>query len=491
MLDLLNEPDARGIKWSTGPKQVGMTKYYIDAMDAIYSVHPTALMLIEGCGQLGTVAMNWGDGYATDAAIVKAGGVDDARPFFETIKTKPYANNVVISPHIYPPSISTHNEPDVVLAPGLFTRLDNSYGYLTKKGFCPSAGGPCKQFPVVYGETGAKFDKELDIKMLEDFAKYMTSDTPGHAPTPNMIWWCWNANSGDTGGIVNDQWKEIQWFKIGWLMRASGLAPWALAGKPLPDAANKPPVGTVATGTYAANSMFDQSGGKPAAVPPTTAAPLPPVTPAPVAKPAPVPPPTVKPAAVPAPTVAAATPKPTPKPAPSCEDVQPPSAAQYSCAQQASWGKCGESWMQGYCKKSCGKCPTTSSVLEVVDAEAVAGVGAPSLASAPAAAPRRAAAARASAPAAAPRPSTRSTVAADAAAVAELLAGVSEGVLDEATAMEAVAGILGDAEPAHQNAVLASLEAADDVAAALEASSEGDADDDADVAAAIMAMDGF
>jgi hypothetical protein len=95
-----------------------MTKYYVDAMDAIYSVHPTALMLVEGCGQLGTVAMNWGDGYATDAAIVKAGGVDDARPFFETIMTKPYANNVVISPHIYPPSISTHTEPDVVLAPG-------------------------------------------------------------------------------------------------------------------------------------------------------------------------------------------------------------------------------------------------------------------------------------------------------------------------------------------------------------------------------------
>ena len=35
-------------------------------------VHPTALMLLEGTGQLGTVAMNWGDGFATDAAVVEA-----------------------------------------------------------------------------------------------------------------------------------------------------------------------------------------------------------------------------------------------------------------------------------------------------------------------------------------------------------------------------------------------------------------------------------
>jgi len=243
MLDLLNEPDARGIKWTNGPKgpTVGMATYYEQAMDAIYKVrggrreralmglgvlrkkgaffgeltlkgkkkiislslrapplppfqtlsqvHPTALMLLESTGQLGTVAMNWGDGFATDAAVVAAGHVDDARPFFEKMMTKPYVNNIVISPHIYPPSISTHNEPEVVLAPGLFSRLDASFGYLTKRGFCPAgmaqptpaqlaaavpgvpASPGCKTFPVVYGETGSKFDRALDVQMLDDFAK--------------------------------------------------------------------------------------------------------------------------------------------------------------------------------------------------------------------------------------------------------------------------------------------------------------------------------
>jgi hypothetical protein len=35
-------------------------------------------------------------------------------------------------------------------------------------------------------------------------------------------------------------------------------------------------------------------------------------------------------------------------------DVTPP-GSQYSCSQQASWGKCGESWMQDYCNSSCGR----------------------------------------------------------------------------------------------------------------------------------------
>ena len=45
--------------------------------------------------------------------------------------------------------------------------------------------------------------------------------------------------------------------------------------------------------------------------------------------------------------------------APGCEggccDVAPPTSA-YSCEQQAAWGKCGASWMAGFCFASCGRC---------------------------------------------------------------------------------------------------------------------------------------
>ena len=115
--------------------------------------------------------------------------------------SKPWASNVLISPHLYPPSVSTHREVDQVTGSGLFARLSNSFGYLTKKGVCSTASATpkCRTFPVVFGETGSKFTDSLDLAMLQDFAKYMRSEDEMHYPIPNMFWWSWNANSGDTG----------------------------------------------------------------------------------------------------------------------------------------------------------------------------------------------------------------------------------------------------------------------------------------------------
>ncbi len=38
----------------------------------------------------------------------------------------------------------------------------------------------------------------------------------------------------------------------------------------------------------------------------------------------------------------------------SCNDTPPD--AKYTCAQQKSWGKCGEAFMQGHCDQVCGRC---------------------------------------------------------------------------------------------------------------------------------------
>ncbi|AUX47818.1 uncharacterized protein SOCE26_093420 [Sorangium cellulosum] len=37
-----------------------------------------------------------------------------------------------------------------------------------------------------------------------------------------------------------------------------------------------------------------------------------------------------------------------------CTDTPPDS--RYTCAQQAGWGKCSETWMRGFCDRSCGRC---------------------------------------------------------------------------------------------------------------------------------------
>lgn len=63
------------------------------------------LLLIEGAGQSG-LAMNWGDGLAADSGLIQSKGISDTNPFFKTLLTKPYLNQVVAAPHVYPPSIS-------------------------------------------------------------------------------------------------------------------------------------------------------------------------------------------------------------------------------------------------------------------------------------------------------------------------------------------------------------------------------------------------
>jgi mannan endo-1,4-beta-mannosidase len=56
-----------------------------------------------------------------------------------------------------------------------------------------------------------------------------------------------------------------------------------------------------------------------------------------------------------APTTAGPTQAPTTAPpSVACTDIAPDNV--YTCSQQASWGKCSESFMQGFCLRSCGMC---------------------------------------------------------------------------------------------------------------------------------------
>ena len=43
-----------------------------------------------------------------------------------------------------------------------------------------------------------------------------------------MFYWDWNANSGDTGGIVDSTWVNILWVKVQWMIGTVGMTPWYL-----------------------------------------------------------------------------------------------------------------------------------------------------------------------------------------------------------------------------------------------------------------------
>jgi Cellulase (glycosyl hydrolase family 5) len=230
MFDLLNEADGFGIQWKAANGKPGLSDLYLSAMDALYQVIPEALFFVEGTGQ-GGIGANWGDGFVTDATLISQNGLSDPNPFFQTLLTKPYVNQVVISPHVYPPSVT--NASANFSGTGLWNRLDQSFGYLTKTGYCNSQ--TCKLFPVAIGEFGSRFTDSRDLDFLKDFALYLNNNgaaaTGKHQAIPHWFYWDWNPNSGDTGGLVLDDWVTIIWEKINYLT-GIGLKPWYTTNTP-------------------------------------------------------------------------------------------------------------------------------------------------------------------------------------------------------------------------------------------------------------------
>lgn len=50
--------------------------------------------------------MHAGDGFVTNDNLIQEFGLTDPKPILNEIQAAPYRNQVVISPHYYPPSIS-------------------------------------------------------------------------------------------------------------------------------------------------------------------------------------------------------------------------------------------------------------------------------------------------------------------------------------------------------------------------------------------------
>ncbi len=224
MFDLLNEPDEVGILWDkpVGTKKIQLDKAYLAAMDEINSVtNGKNLFLVEGTGQT-NYKLNWGDGFITDKSIIAEEGLSDPNNFFTQLATKPYQKQVVVSPHIYPPSVS--KKPSDT-GTELYNRLSTSFGYLNKTGYCINT--TCYKYPVAIGEFGSWFEKQsnpqADYDFFDSFAKYLnnTGDAADgkHEAVDNWFYWSYNPNSSDTGGIVStdNNWRDIQWSKIDYL----------------------------------------------------------------------------------------------------------------------------------------------------------------------------------------------------------------------------------------------------------------------------------
>lgn len=211
--DLHNEPHGAAC-WGCGNAATDWRLAAERAGNAILSVNPNWLIFVEGIGCVNGDCSWWG------------GQLKNAGQYPVRLNV---ANRVVYSPHDYPASLypqvwfSAANYPENL--PGVW---DAYWGYLHKQNIAP----------VLLGEFGTKLQTTSDRQWLNKLTQYLGAN--------GMSWtfWSWNPNSGDTGGILNDDWQTINTDKQSYL-----------AG------------GTDATGVTHASILFPLDGG---AIPTTT-----------------------------------------------------------------------------------------------------------------------------------------------------------------------------------------------------------------------------
>lgn len=229
--DIYNEPDSHQITWdgenSTAP---AWSTSLQAAADAIYAIDANKLIFVEGTAQ-GKLESNWGDGFATDDDTVR-NGVSNPKNFFSALMHKPYLKQVVISPHVYGPDGTNGDGTDESDPQHAFKTWSRLFGYLNQGGFCVN-NADCHVFPVAVGEFGGKFDEKdpwykQDVATNLNLSDYLNQlSSQGSKSGVNWFYWDWNPNSGNTGGILKDDWKTVDCNKVNFLVQKLALKPQA------------------------------------------------------------------------------------------------------------------------------------------------------------------------------------------------------------------------------------------------------------------------
>ena len=218
--DLKNEPHGkRGYKGTECPDNIAKWddskdennwKYAAEkCADAILAVNPNALIMIEGVEQypMTDKGYGWDD---PDIFQPKPGeekwygawwggnlrGVKD-----HPVSPKAGKSQIVYSPHDYGPSVyaQTWFDKDFSTETLLDDYWRDTWAYINEQNIAP----------LLIGEWGGHMDKGKNQKWMELLRDYMIENHINHT------FWCLNPNSGDTGGLLGNDFKTWDENKYG------------------------------------------------------------------------------------------------------------------------------------------------------------------------------------------------------------------------------------------------------------------------------------
>ena len=190
--DLHNEPHGQAT-WGSGDKATDWAWAAERIGNAIQSVNKDWLLLVEGV-EIHENQWEWWGGNLR--------GAKDRPIEFD------HPGKLVYSDHSYGPSI---HEMEWFKADDFPNNLPAQYtdnwGWLLKD----------NEAPVLVGEFGGKLETEQDKAYMAKLVDYMNGDLDGNGTNDlgagkegaSWTYWSWNPNSGDTGGILKDDWQTV------------------------------------------------------------------------------------------------------------------------------------------------------------------------------------------------------------------------------------------------------------------------------------------
>lgn len=180
--DLHNEPHSPST-WGDGSMTTDWRLAAQRAGNAILAADPDALIIVEGIDTVdGTSYWNGGNLQGVAAAPVELSS----------------PGHVIYSPHDYPASVFAQPWFSAAGYPANLPALwDATWGYIATS-----------TAPVLVGEFGTKLATDSDRKWLTSLTGYLKTHQL------SFTFWTLTPDSGDTGGILNDDWTTVNQDKM-------------------------------------------------------------------------------------------------------------------------------------------------------------------------------------------------------------------------------------------------------------------------------------
>jgi endoglucanase len=193
-VDLKNEPHdngGSGASWGTGNLARDWNKAAERAIASLSAVNTRQLFFVEGIG-------NYQSNCSDSSGFFWGENIMPARCYPLQL-TASQSARTVLSPHVYGPDVfgmSYFSDP----------AFPNNMPAIWDAHFAASSGTGSATLTRVIGEWGGKYGNNggnaLDVTWQNAFVTYLKNKN-----ICNTFYWSWNPNSGDTGGILQDDWQ--------------------------------------------------------------------------------------------------------------------------------------------------------------------------------------------------------------------------------------------------------------------------------------------